>query len=227
MFFPAFHTSFSNFRIVMAAKIRFNTKVNRTLMKTMPVLVLFAALCLTTVSNAQLTVNPKVGINVSGVEAKIGDLTTEARVGWNAGIDLRFGDKMIFFNPGIQLNNYTARLVKDLEEQPDVKLREETTIQALKAPINLGLRLTGTGGLMQIYAKGGVTPTMLLSVQEKDNFPFNKDDLKKITWGANAGVGVDVLFLTVDLNYEIGLTDYFANAPGKNNVLTLSAGIKF
>lgn len=176
--------------------------------------------------SAQLRVNPKVGVNFSGIDAKLNDINAEARVGWNAGIDFRFG-KALFFNPGIHYYNYTARLLKDVDNPNDVDIREETTIRNLKIPVNIGLKLTGNDGLLQIYAKGGAAATYTLGVQEKNGFAFDKDSLKDWTFGANVGLGVDILFLTIDATYEIGLTDFFNDVEGKNNVFTLSAGLKF
>lgn len=188
---------------------------------------LLALLFVTVSLNAQLRVNPKVGVNISGIDAKLKDINAEARVGWNAGVDFRLGEGALTLQPGAHFYSYTARLIKEVEDPNDVQLKDETQIQNLKLPVNIGLRLTGEGGILQLHARGGVTPSYVLGVNEKEGFAFDKNSLKDWTFGANVGLGVDVLFLTVDLNYEIGLTDYFAEASGKNNMLTLSAGIKF
>jgi len=189
--------------------------------------VAIAALITSVAATAQTQINPKVGVNFSGVEAQLQDITAEARVGWNAGVDLRMGDKALYLQPGLHYYNFTARLVEGVEHPDDIAFSDETTIQALKAPLNIGLRLTGDNGLIGIQARGGVTPTYILGVDEKNGIDFNKEDLNSFTWGANVGVGVNFLFLTADLNYEVGLDDFFANAEGGNNVLSLSVGIKF
>ena len=176
---------------------------------------------------AQVKVNPKVGINFSGIESELDNITAEARVGWNAGLDFRVGDGLFFLQPGAHYYNYTARLIENVERPDDIAFEDETTIQSIKAPVNLGLSLTGSDGLLGIHIKGGITPTYILSVDEQEGFAFSKEQLNNFTWGANAGVGVDFLFLTVDANYEMGLNDFFANAEGANNVLTLSVGLKF
>lgn len=177
--------------------------------------------------SAQVVVNPKVGANFSGVESQLGDITAEARVGWNAGVDFRIGEKALFFQPGLHFYNFTARLVDQVERPDDISFREETTIQSLKAPVNIGLRLTGDNGLLGIHVKGGVMPSYIVGVKEEAGYGFDKSDLNTFTWGANVGVGVDVLFLTIDANYEIGLDDFFAQAAGANNMLTVSMGLKF
>lgn len=172
-------------------------------------------------------INPKVGVNLSAVDGKLNDLQAAAKVGWNAGVDFRVGGKKLFLSPGLHFNNYTARLVNDIDTDTQLNFKDETTIQALKAPVNIGFDITGRKQLLNLYLKGGVTPTMILAVNEKAGIPFSKDDLKTFTWGANVGLGMDITILTVDLNYEIGMSDYFANTTGRNNVLTLSAGIRF
>lgn len=176
---------------------------------------------------AQVKVLPKVGLNFSGVDAKLQDLRAEARVGWNAGVDFRVGDGVLFLNPGLHYYSYTARLIQDVSENNPVKFQDETTIENMKLPVNLGIHITGDDGLLGLHIKGGIVPTYVIGVDEKAGFSFSKEDLNTFTLGANVGAGVDILFLTVDANYEMGLNDFFADAEGKNNMFTLSVGLKF
>lgn len=201
-------------------------------MRTLQAIVAVLTLVTFSTFNAQAqknntVINPKVGVNLSAVDGNLGDLQAAAKIGWNAGVDFRVGGKKLFLSPGLHFNNYTARLVNDIDSDTQVNFKDETTIQALKAPVNIGFDITGKKQLLNLYLKGGVTPTMILAVNEKAGIPFSKDDLKTFTWGANVGLGMDITILTVDLNYEIGMSDYFANTTGRNNVLTLSAGIRF
>ena len=177
--------------------------------------------------SAQVKVNPRVGLNVSALDAKLTDFTAEARAGWNAGMDFRIGQGTIFLHPGIHYYSNTTRLVQDINTETEVRFSEETTIQSFKAPLNLGLRVTGDNGLLGLYLHGGVVPTSVMGVKEVDNIPFDIDKLNRLTWGANAGVGLDFLFLTANLSYEHGLTEYFVDGEGRNNVVTLSVGLKF
>jgi hypothetical protein len=178
-------------------------------------------------ATAQVRVSPKVGLNVSAIDAKLNDFEAQARAGWHAGLDFRIGDGFLFLNPGVQYFSYTARLMENIDTDTSINFEEETTIQSLKAPLNIGLRVTGDNGLLGLHLKGGIVPTYVMSVKEVDNFNFNEDQLNRLTWGANMGVGVDFLFFTADLTYEAGLSDYFKDATGRNNVLSLSVGLKF
>lgn len=184
--------------------------------------------------SAQVKFTPRVGVNASALDAKLSDINAEAkaRAGWNAGIDLRLGEGIIFLNPGVHYYSYTTRLIEDLDQPGTIDLSAENTIQSLRAPINLGLRLTGDNGILGLYVKGGVTPAYVLGMTEKEKpvlplFSYQLEDLNRFTWGGNAGIGIDFLFLTAELNYEIGLTDFFNNTEGRNNMLTFSAGLKF
>lgn len=178
-------------------------------------------------AKAQLKVNPQIGVNLSALDAKIGDLETEAKTGWNAGVDFRIGDGFIYLSPGAHYYSNTARLMRDFND-PDIDMwKDETTIQSIKTPINLGFNLTGGSKFLGIRAEGGIVPTFVTGVKETDSYSLNIEDLNRLTWGYNLGVGVDVLFLTADLSYEIGQANFFKDVDGKNNMLTLSLGVKF
>lgn len=178
-------------------------------------------------AQAQLRLNPQVGVNMSALDAKIGDLKTEAKAGWNAGLDFRIGDGFIYLSPGAHFYSNTARLLRDFSD-PDMDMwKDETTIQSVKTPLNIGFNLTGGSKLLGIRAEGGIVPTYVTGVKETESYSLDIEDLNRLTWGFNVGVGVDVLFLTADLSYEIGQANFFKDVEGKNNMLTLSLGVKF
>lgn len=181
---------------------------------------LFLALPMFGQQKTPVKVIPKVGVNVSGIEAQIGDINTEARAGWNAGLDFRIG-KNAYVSPGVHYYNFTANIVDEVNDVDDFKIQDEATIKSLKLPVNLGLKVFG------LRAQGGITPTYIMGVDDTPNTGFDIDNFNRLTWGANVGVGLDLLFLTVDANYEIGLTDFYSQVEGANNVLTLSVGLKF
>ncbi|MCB0633793.1 MAG: outer membrane beta-barrel protein [Saprospiraceae bacterium] len=180
-------------------------------------------------TQAQVKLNPQIGVNVSALDAKIGDLKTEAKAGWNAGLDFRIGDGFIYLNPGAHFYSNTARLLNEADlEDPNIDMwRDETKIQSIKTPLNIGFNLTGGSKFLGIRAEGGIVPTYVLGVKETDTYTLKIEDLNRLTWGYNVGVGVDVLFLTADLSYEIGQANFFKDVEGKNNMLTLNLGIRF
>lgn len=185
------------------------------------------AVFLVTPLAAQVTVSPKVGINFSGIDGDIKDFRTNSRIGWNAGLDLRLGQGTLFFKPGLHYYNFTAGLQKESSLPDNFELEDKTTIQAFKAPVNLGINLTGKDGIIRLHAHGGVVPTYVFNVKERADFDLSKDDLHPWSFGANAGLGIDFLIFTADLNYEFGLSEFFKASDEKPNVLTASVGLRF
>lgn len=190
-------------------------------------LLFLGTFCFPIISQGQIKINPKLGVNASNLETDIRDLTAEARVGWNLGLDLRMGGGMIFFNPGIHYYSFAADLTPNITSQTNFDVRNQTTIQNIKVPVNIGINLTGSGGLLNIWVKGGGSANFFGGVKQVDGASLVSDDFSKVNFGLNLGVGVDVLFVTVDATYELGQTNFFAEGESRNNMLTVSAGIKF
>ncbi len=177
--------------------------------------------------SSQIQFSPKFGMNVSSVKGEVGDQSVNGRIGWHLGLDLRIdlNNEMIFFHPGVYYQSMVAKLIKDTGSTTN--LEDETSIKYLKVPLDIGFRLTGEGGLIDLHARGGVVPNILLGVSEKNGFQFDKDRLKSFNLGANLGVGLDVWFLTLDVQYEFGLTNFFNDLDGKNNTFLISLGFVF
>jgi len=58
----------------------------------------------------------------------------------------------------------------------------------------------------------------------------SKDDLKNSVWSAQMGAGMDVLFMTLDVRYELGIDNLYNGSNDlslKNNMFNVSLGIKF
>ncbi|MEN0006143.1 MAG: outer membrane beta-barrel protein, partial [Bacteroidota bacterium] len=137
------------------------------------------------------------------------------------------GDKRFFFEPGLHYYSFTADLVKDPINQEDLSLTDQTTIQSVRMPINIGLNLSGSDALLPIHVRAGIVPSYIIGVNERSEIGFDRDALNDFALAGNVGVGVDIWFLTIKANYEIGLTDFFNDAEGRNNMLTLGLGFKF
>lgn len=196
-------------------------------MKIHQLLLILLFSCCFALAQSQIVLNPKAGVNFSGLEEELEEYDAQARVGFNFGLDARMpGENAVYFNPGIHFYRYTARLIQ--EPSQGAELREESSISALKVPLRVGYRLTGEGGLVGLHLRGGVVPTFILGANETRSLDFDVDDLKSFTLGADIGMCVEIFnLITADFNYELGLTDYLEEGGDGNNVLTLSFGLKF
>lgn len=193
---------------------------------------LFALLCTANTAFSQTEFILKAGINSSAFDTELedGNNFDEARVGWNVGFDLRFGsDNTLFLQPGIHYNEFTARLIGTSIDigAGQLDFEERTTFKTIKIPINLGINLI-ENDIFDLYGIVGVVPTALLSSDTFEEVDFDDDDVKNISVGADAGIGIDLFNrVNISLNYEIGLTDFFEAKEGRINMLTAGVGIIF
>ena len=201
---------------------------------------LFLAVCLTvaTYAQAQVAFNPKVGVNFSKITSEAIQLSEDGvKAGLNIGLDLRVGgsDSWVFFQPGIHYYNVGSRFTvveQDGAGGLNTEIDDILNAHTLKVPMNAGVYLTGPETTVRVRLNGGVVPTFLLGLGS-NNVRIEADDFKNLTWGLNGGLGVDFSIVTLDFNYEHGLSDIIdsvdaINAPnvnGRNRMFTLSLGV--
>lgn len=174
---------------------------------------------------AQVVLNPKAGAHFTSLEANSEDFRIEGANGFQAGIDLRIGNKPIFFNPGI---HYFSSRNEISAEVLGAEITGESRVQQLRLPLAIGLRLNEREDLLAFRAKAGVQPTFRLDAEEVGELPFVEDDVRSFRADALIGVGVDIaLLFTFDMQYAVGLQEYLEDGNGTEGYFLLSAGIKF
>jgi hypothetical protein len=176
-------------------------------------------------SDSKVKIIPKVGFNVSRFDANWDDYNEfreRAKVGWQAGLDARFG-RFLYISPGLHYSSMTMRSVTQDEFEGGFLFGDETTIQSLKMPINAGVKIP----LIGVRAQAGITPSYVLNIKTPNGTNIGTEPLNRMAFATNIGVGIDILFLTLDLNWEKSRTDFFKHIDGKNNVFSLTAGVKF
>ena len=175
--------------------------------------------------HAQTSFNPKAGMNITSIASETAAEHQGNLVGFNIGADLRFKKKegWFFVQPG--LHYYSIGAVPVSEDATSEELEQIPTFNSLKLPLAAGMYLTGADGILRIRVNAGITPTVLTGVEE-NQLGIDKSDFRGATLGLNGGIGIEVLFVTLDLNYEHGLSDLYSNAPGTANTFSISAGIK-
>ena len=120
--------------------------------------------------------------------------------------------------------------------------------QNMAFPIFLGYQIDG--GLVKVRANVG--PVMYFVLSQKQTVDDNGNtqsvsidnlDAKNMSWGAALDFGIDVWFLTLDVSYSFGLSEYFKSDSinwsiggesgtfvldkTKQNVFTVTLGVKF
>lgn len=176
------------------------------------------------VAQAQKSVNILVGLNGTSLEFQQGDNFFEDKLhlGWHAGVNFRFGDRL-YFQPGLMFYSTNLSVSNDNVSLEDIF--EKRSVNIIKLPLAVGLDVLRLDW-MSLRAYAGGTLNTVLGVE--DNFFLQKSDFNSFYFNALLGVGVDLGPITVDLNYEPGLSDMIKDVDKtKGNVVSLSLGIAF
>lgn len=174
-----------------------------------------AVLFLSVAANAQLLqFGAKAGINFSTLQmdditgitegSQVYDLVTgESVTGYQAGLMARVNIAMLFVQPEVYFNT-TGGVVEQVVEGGANQLLE-VKFNRVDIPLLVGLKL----GPARINA-GPVGSAMISSTNELKSISQDLETLTGgLTWGFQAGVGVDLFKkLAIDLRYEGALSQY-------------------
>jgi hypothetical protein len=113
-------------------------------------------------------------------------------------------------------------------------LQQEFTVKSIKVPLLLGFKLVNMDKF-NIRLLAGPALTFMINKELNpadmgDLWPIKSvDDLENSVWSMQMGGGIDVLFFTLDVRYELGIDNIYKGIEDitmKNNVFNVSLGIK-
>jgi hypothetical protein len=177
---------------------------------------------------------PTIKTITSGTTSFTVDGLTAAKYGFHGGAFVRFTFFVIYIQPELlfstRTNEYTV--IDKNNPLPSGTYVAKQSFNKLDIPVMLGFKL----GPLRINA--GPTGSLLInSPKALISNPDFKNNYTRMTFGYQAGLGFDLLFLTFDLRYEGSLQKYqnqIQNLAGtkynlddRPNAFLLSVGIKF
>lgn len=178
------------------------------------------------VRRSGMWVIPMAGIHASDFDANFKDNEAKGRTGWNAGLDFRIHMKRFFIQPGVHYFNSSMDLTSK-DSISDAPLLSGPRIHSLKVPLMIGTYLTKEqGAFFKFNIKGGIVGNYVLAVDKNNQQQFTKDNIEEYSYGVNGGIGLEFGLITLDLSHEWGLSRYFKDTNGKNNILRATLGIK-
>ena len=105
-----------------------------------------------------------------------------------------------------------------------------TDIHGVRIPVFVGYQIIGGDeeNMFGLRVFGGGSMSWVTKI-EGDGTNLDKDDFNNLLWGVDAGVGIDVWLLFLDVGYEWGLTQVFKEDPSEatNNTLWINLGMRF
>ena len=181
---------------------------------------LFAFFALGAVSlNAQVELKGLIGTNFSSLTNPPEGYSFGAKAGYQFGVGVLIGDKF-YVEPGLQFVRRTKTITSESTEF-------DFGQNSVKIPVYAGYHLLGheSGPLALRLFAGPVVSIPGKITKGEDQ--IGTEDIKNSVWMADVGVGLDILFLFVELNYEHSFTKFFDDASfdsGQNGFL-INAGI--
>jgi hypothetical protein len=213
---------------------------------------LLAALAVSSCGFAQISVTPKVGINLANVAINENNQQAgqQSLLGLTAGVGVNFAltpDNFLSVQPEILysqkgwgaensgLLNYDGSYRLNYLEVPvllKINFGGETVRAYVNAGPSFGYLLSGrlTGDWNALGILGGEIDGPIKFTETPNPLLLNELDANRTEFGLNFGGGAGYAFggkiLFLDLRYNMGLTDYNRNFPSKNRVFALTAGLQ-
>tara|TARA_R110002124_G_scaffold237397_4_gene402673 strand:+ start:721 stop:1770 length:1050 start_codon:yes stop_codon:yes gene_type:complete len=176
--------------------------------------------------NSGTWVIPTFGLHASAFDANFKDDEINGRAGWNAGLDYRIRTKRFFVQPGIHYFNSSME-ISQKDSLSQKTFTDGPRVHSLKVPLLLGVYLTkANSGFFKFNVKGGIVGNYLLAVDKSTQTDFGKDNLNEYSYGANAGIGLEFGFITLDISHEWGITKFIKTSSKNNNILRATIGFK-
>jgi hypothetical protein len=173
---------------------------------------------------AQFNLGLKAGLNYATISAKDNQFNEDGVLGYQTGIWARVG-KVFYVQPEVYLgtksSDFTFTTVGNLTVQENQKF---TT---LDVPVLLGTKI----GTNKFNARLMAGPSFQFLLDDNNSAFSQAVDpsfykYKDFITNLQAGVGIDLGNISVDLRYETSLQDINDNDGQKQNLLHLSLGFK-
>lgn len=180
-----------------------------------------------TESATKLSMGFHLGINSSRFQTEIDSTDVSARIGWQAGAMLRYGNRF-FIQGKLNLGQSTTEMVT-----PDTALVNiESKLQRsfITIPVTLGYKIfQSPDGSSSFHVSGGIEGMALLKTKIDENlFYFTQDDFEPFSWAAVGYLGADLWVVRLDLGLHYGLTPMLQGDTSSKNIMgTFNIGIIF
>lgn len=160
------------------------------------------------------------GLSTSNILLSDGPFESAYATGFLLGAAYRKG-RFAYWEVGLNYNNSVVSL-----EGVDI-LEENMNIRQVELPISVGLNLLSlTRRVAGLRVFGGIVPGYIVNISDN---PFNleEDDFEQFQFGGRAGVGVDVLFLFLEVGYQYGFLDMLKERGSNLSQVDFRLGVRF
>lgn len=176
----------------------------------------------------QVQLGIKVGYNASKLSTDIDSVKTNFKSGFQIGAFARIG-KRFYVQPEVYYTTQGGVFTSNVSNW-----KQNVKIGSIDVPVLVGFHfIKGDFVNLRILAGPVVSFVVNKSISEggADPGPITTGDLSSVNWSIQAGAGVDVWMFSLDVRYQIGLSQLITEVQNwqfdsKNNVWVISLGFK-
>ena len=173
--------------------------------------------------DAQFSLKPTVGVNVSSATKDPNSGKAKGKVGYQFGASAVWGRKF-YIEPAV----YFQQINVEYTSSTDEELNFDKKTKGIRVPIQAGFNVLGSRASdVNIHIFGGASGYFVTGV---DGVPEDDIDIESPQWGVLAGAGVDLWLFFLDIKYEWSLTDITSVTQfdiGKTHAFYVNAGVRF
>lgn len=177
----------------------------------------------------QFKVGAKVGYNASKLSTNIDSVKSDFKSGFQIGAFVRIGKKL-YLQPEIYYTTQGGVFTSNTLDS----WKQNVKIGSIDVPVLVGFHMIkGDFANLRIMAGPAASFVVNKSISEggTDPGPITSGDLSSVNWSIQAGAGVDVWMLTLDVRYQIGLNHLIKEVgewqfDSKSNAWVISLGFK-
>ena len=163
------------------------------------------------------------GPNVSSLRKESDDIKDDAEAGWLVGLSWR--SKGFFFSQfGLRYNNavYSLRPAS-ARDSGDYKF----SVNSLDFPLTFGINLLpGIERVVNLRGFISAVPSFNLGVGDND-YGYEKEKLETFNFAGSVGIGIDVLFMAIEVGYNHGFIDLLEDKESKPAQGFVNIGFRF
>lgn len=146
--------------------------------------------------------------------------------GWALGAAYKHG-RFFYWQVGARYNNAVYEI--NLVDSDTLSISDNTFgVRDIDIPVTVGLNLlyfTGRTIGLRIYLSA--VPAFLISAGSSSYPEFSKDNINSFNFYGQGGLGLDVLFLSIDTGYNYGFSDVFQNQQSTPGQIYVNLGFRF
>ena len=188
------------------------------------ILVIALLLAGTIGANAQVAIKGLVGMNFSTFHNTDAEVSPKAAYQYGAGVLI--GDKF-YVEPGIQFVRSSTTIAPELINPTAGFDETEFSQNFVKIPVYAGYHIwSAEDKLISLRLFAGPSVSIPGKIK-KGADQIDKDNINNAIWAIDGGVGLDILFLFIEANYEYSLNEFFKDniSSAKHGAFIINAGV--